>query len=204
MTNDELRQTWMAAVVPFMEEVGIDVPAHWDESEERWVIDCPFPARFDEEASGGCSTGADLMGGRDGALEGRGPMNDDYVERLQRGYRPRQAAPREPHARPEVEARLWPALRDVEDPEIPISVVGMGLIVSIAYREDERAVDLELTFTAMGCPAMDFIQDDIRERLLAEPDVDVVRIEVVWDPVWTRSRIREDARATMRGLGIVA
>jgi metal-sulfur cluster biosynthetic enzyme len=103
-----------------------------------------------------------------------------------------------------VEARLWTALRDVEDPEIPISVVGMGLIVSLAYRPDERAADIELTFTAMGCPAMDFIQDDIRERLMAEPDVDEVRIEIVWDPVWTRSRIREDARETMRGLGIVA
>jgi len=104
----------------------------------------------------------------------------------------------------EVEARLWTALRDVEDPEIPISVVGMGLIVSLAYAEAERAVDLELTFTAMGCPAMDFIEDDIRERLLQEADVDEVRIEVVWDPVWTRGRIREEARATMRGLGIVA
>jgi metal-sulfur cluster biosynthetic enzyme len=104
----------------------------------------------------------------------------------------------------EVEARLWLALRDVEDPEIPVSVVGMGLIVAIAYREDERAVDLELTFTAMGCPAMEFIEDDIRERLLQEPEVDEVRIDVVWDPVWTRSRIREDARETMRSLGIVA
>jgi metal-sulfur cluster biosynthetic enzyme len=104
----------------------------------------------------------------------------------------------------EVEARLWVALQDVEDPEIPISVVGMGLIVSIAYRPAERAVDLELTFTAMGCPATDFIEDDVRERLLQEPEVDEVRIEVVWDPVWTRSRIREDARAKMRSLGIVA
>ena len=104
----------------------------------------------------------------------------------------------------QVEARLWTALRDVEDPEIPISVVGMGLIVSLAYRPVERAVDIELTFTAMGCPAMDFIQDDIRERLLREPDVGEVRIEIVWDPVWTRARIRDDARATMRRLGIVA
>jgi metal-sulfur cluster biosynthetic enzyme len=104
----------------------------------------------------------------------------------------------------EVEARLWLALRDVQDPEIPVSVVGMGLIVSLAYRDDERAVDLELTFTAMGCPAMEFIEEDIRERLLREPEIDEVRIEVVWDPVWTRSRIREDARATMRALGIVA
>jgi metal-sulfur cluster biosynthetic enzyme len=104
----------------------------------------------------------------------------------------------------QVEARLWSALREVEDPEIPISVVGMGLIVSLAWSPAERAVDIELTFTAMGCPAMDFIQDDIRERLLREPDVDEVRIEIVWDPVWTRARIRDDARATMRRLGIVA
>ena len=104
----------------------------------------------------------------------------------------------------EVEARLWEALREVEDPEIPVSVVGMGLIVSLAYREDERAVEIELTFTAMGCPATEIIEDDIRERLLCEPDVSEVRIEVVWDPVWTRARIREEARATMRRLGIVA
>ena len=107
-------------------------------------------------------------------------------------------------AREQVEARLWLALREVEDPEIPISVVGMGLIVSLAYREAERAVELELTFTAMGCPAMDFIQDDIRDRLLQEPDVDEVEIEIVWDPVWTRKMIREDAREKMRSLGIVA
>jgi phenylacetate-CoA oxygenase PaaJ subunit len=101
-----------------------------------------------------------------------------------------------------VEARLWQALQEVEDPEIPISVVGMGLIVDIEF--DDGIVDLKLTFTAMGCPAMDFIQDDIRDRLLQEPDVDEVRIEIVWDPVWTRKMIREDARAKMRELGIVA
>jgi metal-sulfur cluster biosynthetic enzyme len=103
-----------------------------------------------------------------------------------------------------VEARLWSALREVEDPEIPISVVHMGLIVSLAYDAGARAADIELTFTAMGCPAMEFIQDDIRDRLLADDDVDAVRIEIVWDPVWTRARIREDAKETMRGLGIVA
>jgi metal-sulfur cluster biosynthetic enzyme len=103
-----------------------------------------------------------------------------------------------------VEGRLWQALQEVEDPEIPISVVGMGLIVSLAWRSDERAVDIELTYTAMGCPAMEFIEGDVRDRLLQEPEVDEVRIEVVWDPVWTRSMIREEARATMRRLGIVA
>jgi metal-sulfur cluster biosynthetic enzyme len=100
------------------------------------------------------------------------------------------------------EARLWDALRAVEDPEIPISVVGMGLIVSVAYRPDTRTADLQITYTAMGCPAMDFIQDDIRAACLADPEVDAVDIEVVWDPMWTKDRIRADARAEMRRLGI--
>jgi ring-1,2-phenylacetyl-CoA epoxidase subunit PaaA len=93
MTNDELRQTWMAAVVPFMEEVGIDVPAHWDSERERWIIDCPFPARFDEEGKrwmldeGPVSWDEVMV-----RWKARGPMNEEYVERLQRGYRQRQAA----------------------------------------------------------------------------------------------------------------
>jgi len=103
----------------------------------------------------------------------------------------------------QVQRRLWDALRKVDDPEIPVSVVGMGLIVSVAYRPERRLVDLQITFTAMGCPAMEFIEDDIREALMGDPEVDAVKIEVVWDPVWTKDRIRADARETMRRLGIV-
>jgi metal-sulfur cluster biosynthetic enzyme len=101
-----------------------------------------------------------------------------------------------------VEARLWEALRHVEDPEIPVSVVGMGLIVSLAYRAQQRTADLQITYTSMGCPAMEFIEEDIRDALLCDPDVDVVNIEVVWDPVWTKARLRDDARSKMRSLGI--
>jgi metal-sulfur cluster biosynthetic enzyme len=101
-----------------------------------------------------------------------------------------------------VEARLWEALRGVEDPEIPVSVVGMGLIVSVAYDASSRAADLQITYTSMGCPAMEFIEDDIRDALLADPEVDVVNIEVVWDPIWTKARLRDDARSKMRSLGI--
>jgi metal-sulfur cluster biosynthetic enzyme len=54
----------------------------------------------------------------------------------------------------------------------------------------------------MGCPAMDMIQDDIRARLLREPDVAHVDIDVVWDPVWTHRRLSQSARETMRDLGV--
>jgi metal-sulfur cluster biosynthetic enzyme len=101
-----------------------------------------------------------------------------------------------------VEAGIWRALRHVEDPEIPISVIGMGLIVSVSYDESTRRAELQITFTAMGCPAMDFIQDDIRAACLGVDGVDEVDIEVVWDPVWTKDRLRADAREAMRELGI--
>jgi metal-sulfur cluster biosynthetic enzyme len=106
-------------------------------------------------------------------------------------------------AREKVEARMWEALRHVEDPELPVSVLGLGLIVSVTYRPERRAAELAITFTAMGCPATEFIQEDIRSALAEDPEIDSVEIEVVWDPVWTKDRIRADARATMRRLGIV-
>ena len=97
---------------------------------------------------------------------------------------------------------LWDALRDVMDPEVPISVVDMGLIVDL--KQQDGIVDLKLTFTAMGCPAMDFIMDDIRARLLQEPGVKQVNIEIVWDPVWTKARLSEEGIEIMRTWGISA
>jgi len=99
-------------------------------------------------------------------------------------------------------ARLWAALSEVEDPELPVSLVDMGLIVSLDYLADVHTARLKITYTAMGCPAMDMIQDDIRTRLLREPDVSSVDIDVVWDPVWTHRRLSQAARETMRDLGV--
>jgi metal-sulfur cluster biosynthetic enzyme len=97
---------------------------------------------------------------------------------------------------------LWDALRDVTDPEIPVSVVDMGLIVDLALADGVAQV--KLTFTAMGCPASEFILDDVRARLLREPGVREVQIEVVWQPVWTKARLTEAGLDTMRTWGISA
>ena len=97
---------------------------------------------------------------------------------------------------------LWDALRDVMDPELPISVVDMGLIVDLT--QHDSIVEIKLTFTAMGCPAMDFIMDDIRARLMQEPGVEKVQIEIVWDPVWTKARLSEEGIEMMRTWGVSA
>jgi metal-sulfur cluster biosynthetic enzyme len=95
---------------------------------------------------------------------------------------------------------LWNALREVEEPEMPISIVDMGLIVALEQQGSTIAV--KLTYTAMGCPAMEMITDDIRARLLQEPGVEKVEIETVWDPPWTPARITEDGRDTLLVWGI--
>jgi ring-1,2-phenylacetyl-CoA epoxidase subunit PaaA len=86
-SNDQLRQAWMGEVVPFLDEIGIDVPAHFDAARDCYVIDCPFPAGFDEEKRQWLLDDGtidwDLVLAR---WRARGPMNRDYVRTLQRGY----------------------------------------------------------------------------------------------------------------------
>jgi metal-sulfur cluster biosynthetic enzyme len=96
--------------------------------------------------------------------------------------------------------RLWAALHDVQDPEMPINLVDLGVIYGIT--EQDGVVDVDLTFTAMGCPASDFIVDDVRERLLREPGVEEVRVNVVWDPPWTTARISEAGRDALEEWGL--
>lgn len=98
------------------------------------------------------------------------------------------------------EQPLWLALRDVADPEFPVSVLDMGLIYGL-QREGER-VQVQLTFTAMGCPCMDMIITDIRDRLLQEKGVAEVVIEIVWDPPWTRARLSPAAVEKLKTWGV--
>ena len=102
-----------------------------------------------------------------------------------------------------LEERLLAALHDVEDAELPLDVVDLGLIYGLRYRPEERRVEVAMTFTAMGCPAMEFMLGDVRDRLLAEPEVERVDVEVVWDPPWNRSRLTERGAAALLAWGIV-
>ncbi len=96
--------------------------------------------------------------------------------------------------------RVWSALSEISDPEMPVSLVDLGLIYGVEAQEGR--VTVRLTFTAMGCPATDMIIGDIRERLLAEPGVEDGRVDVVWDPPWTSSRLTPAGRETLIAWGL--
>ncbi|MEM7118916.1 MAG: metal-sulfur cluster assembly factor [Chloroflexota bacterium] len=97
-------------------------------------------------------------------------------------------------------AALWAALEEVEDPEYPVSVVDMGLIYKVGLVDGVAQIDL--SFTSMGCPCMEYIIEDIRERLLKEPAVTDVALQIVWDPPWTRKRLTAKGAEKLKQWGI--
>jgi metal-sulfur cluster biosynthetic enzyme len=92
------------------------------------------------------------------------------------------------------------ALREVFDPEYPVSLVDLGLIRGVEV-EGAKA-KIKLTFTCMGCPAMDMIQDDVSDRLLEMDGIDEVDIEVVWE-TWSRKDITLLGRKQLKDVGVV-
>lgn len=107
--------------------------------------------------------------------------------------------------RPSATASLWAALEEVNDPELPISLVDLGLVYDVRRADDDaRCAIVELTYTAMGCPCTTFIRQDIIDRLVREDDVDRVEIVEVWSPAWTRARMTERGRTLMRSFGVAA
>ncbi|TVP75259.1 MAG: metal-sulfur cluster assembly factor [Gemmatimonadales bacterium] len=99
------------------------------------------------------------------------------------------------------EQGLLDCLGEVLDPELPISLVDLGLIYA-ARLDDDGTARIDLTFTATACPCMAFIREDITDRLEQEPWVESVAIREVWDPPWTRDRITERGRRQLGELGV--
>jgi len=85
LTNDQLRQVWMASTVPLCEELGLNAPAHWDAETERYVLDYPFPCRYDaQEKRWFFEEGEISWDEVFKRWKARGPMNEIYVESVQR------------------------------------------------------------------------------------------------------------------------
>jgi len=97
-------------------------------------------------------------------------------------------------------AASWAALDEVLDPEIPISLVDLGLIYGMELADG--VLTIQLTFTATACPCMEFIREDITDRLQGEPWVDGVELVEVWDPPWTNERITQKGRRMLKELGV--
>ncbi|MFC5971461.1 1,2-phenylacetyl-CoA epoxidase subunit PaaD [Halomarina salina] len=103
-----------------------------------------------------------------------------------------------------LEREIWDALFEVEDPEMPVSVVDLGLVYDVAVREDETGTHAEVTMTLTytGCPARDMLLDDVREAAASPEGVDDASVELVWSPVWSVEFVSEAGREDLREFGV--
>lgn len=96
---------------------------------------------------------------------------------------------------------LREALRDVYDPELPVSIVDLGLVydLTVAPADDGEGVRarVTMTLTAPGCGMGAYIANEVRARLESLPGVTAAEVELVWDPPWTPARIDPAARARL-------
>jgi metal-sulfur cluster biosynthetic enzyme len=91
------------------------------------------------------------------------------------------------------------ALAEVEDPELPISIVDLGLVRSVAV--DGDTVRVGITFTSIACPCTDVLREDIQERLRRLDGVADVEVEEVFE-AWSREDMTEEGRLALLALGV--
>jgi probable FeS assembly SUF system protein SufT len=119
-------------------------------------------------------------------------LGPELVEEVRRYQASRAASAEGPFD----EKHLWEALGTVYDPEIPASIVELGLVYAIDTEpvEGGHKVRVQMTLTAPGCGIGPVLVDDVRRKLLGAPGVKEAEVELVFDPPWDPSRMSEAAR----------
>ena len=97
-------------------------------------------------------------------------------------------------------ADVWEALYDVDDPEMPISVVDLGLIYGV--RVDGGRVEVDMTLTYTGCPARDMLISEVLRSVGNVDGVESVDVNVVWSPGWTVEMVTEHGKQSLREFGL--
>ena len=87
---------------------------------------------------------------------------------------------------------VFEALRGVEDPELGMDIVELGLVYDVEV--DDSNVKVIHSLTSMGCPAGPMIQEGIFDAARSAPGVENVEVELTWSPPWTPERMSDDAK----------
>ena len=95
------------------------------------------------------------------------------------------------------------SLKQCMDPEVPLSIVDMGLVYGIDI-SDNNDVNIKMTMTTKGCPLHDTMVDDVKRYTKKVPGVNNVNVDIVWDPPWSMDKMSDEAKALMKNMGAKA
>ena len=95
------------------------------------------------------------------------------------------------------------SLKQCMDPEVPLSIVEMGLVYGIDI-SDNNDVNIKMTMTTKGCPLHDTMVDDVKRYTKKVPGVNNVNVDIVWEPPWSMDKMSDEAKALMKNMGAKA
>jgi FeS assembly SUF system protein len=99
----------------------------------------------------------------------------------------------DPQKTEELRPAIVAAISTVFDPEIPVNIWELGLIYEVAVDASSTAV-VTMTLTAPGCPAAQSLPAEVAAKVKAVPGVSDAKVDVVWEPGWTKDRMSEAAK----------
>lgn len=93
-------------------------------------------------------------------------------------------------------------LSGIPDPELPVSIIDLGLVKHVEIEDASVRVDLLPTWT--GCPALDMIARDVIDQVSAMDGVDTCTVEWCFEPAWSPDRISSEGQAALKAHGITS
>lgn len=93
----------------------------------------------------------------------------------------------------EIEGRIVDAIKEVFDPEIPVNVYDLGLIYEVDLDESKTA-HIKMTLTAPNCPVAESLPIEVRDKVKSVEGVIDAKVEVVFDPPWTKEMMTDAAK----------
>lgn len=96
----------------------------------------------------------------------------------------------------DLKEKIMEQLEEVNDPELNIDIVNLGLIYDVNI-DEENHVKITMTLTAMGCPLAGVIEQQVKEAVKKVDGVEDVQVEIVWDPPWDKSRMSRYAKIAL-------
>jgi len=98
------------------------------------------------------------------------------------------------------EEEIMNSLKQCMDPEVPLSIVDMGLIYGIDITENND-VNIKMTMTTQGCPLHETLVQDVTRYTKKVHGVNNVKVDIVWDPPWSMDKMSDEGKTMLKNMG---
>ena len=93
----------------------------------------------------------------------------------------------------DIKNKVIEEIKKIYDPEIPVNIYELGLIYKIEVIDNNK-INFDMTLTSPNCPVSETLPVEIEEKVKVVPAVKNVEVEIVFEPIWTKDMMSEEAK----------